>query len=77
MAQIKTGITINFDSTNYFIKEICIKLHIKIETINDVYKYYENFKKSTTHNFSDEVIIGSCIYLSSKINEDFRRIRGK
>jgi hypothetical protein len=68
---------INTPINNYFIKEICIKLHLKIEIINDVYNYFEIFKKSSTHNFSEEVVIGACIYLSSKINEDFRRIRGK
>jgi hypothetical protein len=58
------------------IKEICIKLNLKIEMINDVLLFVESFIKSKTHSFSEEVILGSCIYLSSKINEDFKRVRG-
>jgi hypothetical protein len=58
-----------------FIKEICIKLNFRIEMSNDVLTYVEMFQNSQTHNFSSEVIICTCIYLSSKINEDFKRIR--
>ena len=59
------------------VKEICVKLNIKIEMINDVYSLVESFLESKTHSFSDEVILGTSIYLSGKINEDFKRLRGK
>jgi hypothetical protein len=58
------------------IKEICIKLDLRIDIINEVYLYVENFRDCNTHNFNDVVILAACIYLSSKINEDIKRIRG-
>jgi len=58
------------------IKEICIKLNLRIEMINDVFSLVESFINSKTHSFSEEVIIGTCVYLSGKINEDFKRLRG-
>lgn len=58
------------------IKEVCVKLGLRIEMINDVFKYIHSFSKTKFTVFADEVIISTAIYLSSKINEDFRRIRG-
>jgi transcription initiation factor TFIIIB Brf1 subunit/transcription initiation factor TFIIB len=57
------------------IKEICIKLDLKIEVVNDSIYYYESFKKSRTHSFIEEVVLAASIYLSGKINEDYRRLR--
>ncbi len=58
------------------IKEICIKLNSKIEMIIDVFKFVDVFVQNNSNNFLDEVILGACIYLSGKINEDFKRVRG-
>lgn len=58
-----------------FIKETCFKLNFKAYMIIDVLNYVEIFDKSKTHNFSQEVMLCSCIYLTSKIGEDFKRIR--
>lgn len=57
------------------IKEICVKLNTKIEMINDIYKYVDTFSESNSHGFSEEVILGACIYLAGKIDEDFKRVR--
>lgn len=58
------------------IKEICLKLNLRIEMINDVYSFVDSFVDNKMHTFTEEVIIGTCIYLSGKINEDFKRLRG-
>ena len=58
------------------LKEVCVKLNLKIEMINDVYSLVESFILSKTHSFSEEVMLGTSIYLSGKINEDFKRLRG-
>ncbi len=58
------------------IKEVGIKLEMRIDVINEVYSYVESFQKSDSHSFSDLVVLGSCIYLASKINEDPKKIRG-
>jgi len=63
-------------TNKFLIKEICLKLNLRIGMINDVYSLVESFKDSKTHEFSEEVIISTCIYLSGKINEDFKRLRG-
>lgn len=58
------------------LKEICIKLNLDTIAMNESLLLIDSFEKSKTHSFQDEVIISACIYLSSKINEDFKRIRG-
>jgi len=78
---IMSNICLKTNKSNFFknkkiIKEICIKLNLKIEMINDVFKYCDIFYENNSNNFSEEVLLGSCIYLSGKINEDFKRIRG-
>jgi hypothetical protein len=63
-------------STKGMIKEICVKLELKMEMINDVLDFVNSFHMSKTHCFKEEVVLASSIYLSCKINEDFKRIRG-
>ena len=58
------------------IKEICVKLEMRIDVINEVYRYTDQFHNSNSHSFSEIVLLGSCIYLASKVNENLKRIRG-
>jgi hypothetical protein len=58
------------------IKEVGIKLEMRIDLINQVYAYVESFQNSDSHSFSDLVVLAACIYLASKINEDPKKIRG-
>lgn len=58
------------------IKEVVIKLRLPIGVYIDATKYCTQLKDSKTHNFSTEVLEAASTYLSTKVNEEYRRIRG-
>jgi len=63
--------------TQDILKEAVIKLKLPIGVYIDASKYSSQLQKSETNLFSNEVLESACIYLATKVNEQFRRIRGK
>jgi len=58
------------------IKEVVIKLRLPIGVYIDATKYCSQLKDSKTHDFSTEVLEAASTYLATKVNEEYRRIRG-
>eukprot|EP00826_Nyctotherus_ovalis_P062911 TRINITY_DN9182_c0_g6_i1.p3 TRINITY_DN9182_c0_g6~~TRINITY_DN9182_c0_g6_i1.p3 ORF type:complete len:102 (+),score=1.83 TRINITY_DN9182_c0_g6_i1:29-334(+) len=58
------------------IKEVVIKLRLPIAVYIDATKYCSQLKESRTHSFSTEVLEVASTYLATKVNEEYRRIRG-
>ena len=58
------------------LKEAVIKLRLPIGVYIDATKYCAQMKNSKTHNFAAEVLESASVYLATKVNEQYRRIRG-
>lgn len=58
------------------LKEAVIKLGLPISVYIDASKFCANMKASKTHHFAQEVIETASIYLATKVNEQYRRLRG-
>ena len=66
----------NRSSSYDVIKEIGMRLHFPIQVINDASSYYyKMFEHATAAHFTFETVLIACIYLSSKVNEETRRVR--
>jgi len=58
------------------IREAVIKMGLPIAVYIDAAKYCAQLKASKTHHFSQEVVECASIYLATKVDEQYRRIRG-
>ena len=74
--KINRNKTMKDNESREIIKEVVIKLKLPIGVYIDAAKYCGQLKESKTHSFSITAMEVSSIYLATKVNEEYRRIRG-
>ncbi len=58
------------------IRESVIKLGLPIAVCIDATKFCAQLQSGKSHEFSPEVLEAASIYLATKVNEEYRRLRG-
>ena len=66
----------NMKNVRDTIRESVIKLGLPIAVCIDATKYCAQMQSAKTHDFALEILECASIYLATKVNEEYRRLRG-